>query len=316
MKEIDESLTLQDLEKIKVEYLGKNGKITKMYQDLKNISDHDKKQKGHEINILRDEFESAYHQKKLILEEKELLEKLTKESIDISLEPKRTKKGTLHPLTLAKESIEGYFRSQGFSIETGPEIEDQFHNFDALNIPAHHPARQSHDTFFINEKLLRTHTSTVQIHSMSKTKPPFRFISIGRVYRSDDFDSTHTPMFHQAEGVVVDEKVNISHLKGLLEDLFKKTFEDDSIQVRFRPSFFPFTEPSFEVDVLLQNRWIEILGCGMIHPNVLKNVGIDSEKYQGFAFGMGIERFTMIKYNITDLRLFYNNDLRFLEAFK
>ncbi|USO02590.1 MAG: phenylalanine--tRNA ligase subunit alpha [Alphaproteobacteria bacterium] len=308
--------TLKDLENEKVQHLGKSGTITKMYQDLRALDGEEKKQKGQEINKLKEEFEAAYNAKKAELEEQELNTKLQTESIDISLEPRLAKKGALHPLTHSIETIKQHFLAQGFTLETGPEIEEDFYNFDALNIPKHHPARQSHDTFYIGEKLLRTHTSNVQIRTMEQRKPPLRLISIGRVYRADDVDATHAPMFHQFECMVIDETTNMSHLKGTLENFFQHAFDDKNLEIRFRPSFFPFTEPSFEVDIKLKGKWVEILGCGMVHPNVLKNVGIDPEKYQGFAFGMGVERFTMIKYGLNDLRLLYNNDLRFLAAFK
>jgi len=308
--------TLKDLENEKVQHLGKSGTITKMYQELRALDGEAKKKKGQEINRLKEEFDVAYKAKKEELEEQELNEKLKTESIDISLEPRLAKKGTLHPITHSIQMMKDHFLSLGFSLETGPEIENEFYNFDALNIPKHHPARQSQDTFFLGEKLLRTHTSNVQIRTMENRKPPLRLISIGRTYRSDDVDATHAPMFHQLECMVIDETTNISHLKGALEQFFQKAFEDDKLQIRFRPSFFPFTEPSFEVDIQLRGKWVEVLGCGMVHPNVLKEVGIDSDKYQGFAFGMGVERFTMIKYDIHDLRLLYNNDLRFLNAFK
>ena len=233
---------------------------------------------------------------------------------DITLPGRGQRSGGLHPITQTLERIEDLFTQIGFEIVEGPEIEDDYHNFEALNIPAQHPARAMHDTFYFNNNLLlRTHTSSVQIRVMKKGKPPFRFIAPGRVYRCDS-DMTHTPMFHQVEGLLVDEHVTFTELKGLLVD-FLEHFFDRELQIRFRPSYFPFTEPSAEVDIMGENGWLEILGCGMVHPNVLANVGIDAEKYTGLAFGMGVERMAMLYYGVDDLRLFFDNDLRFLEQF-
>ena len=224
--------------------------------------------------------------------------------------------GGLHPVTRTIERIETFFGELGFSVESGPEIEDDYHNFDALNIPAHHPARADHDTFWFDAKrLLRTQTSGVQIRTMKDKQPPIRIIAPGRVYRND-YDQTHTPMFHQTEGLIVDTDISFTNLKGTLHDFLNHFFEEE-VQVRFRPSYFPFTEPSAEVDVMGKNgKWLEVLGCGMVHPNVLRNVGIDPDIYSGFAFGMGMERLTMLRYGVSDLRAFFENDLRFLKQFK
>ena len=315
MEEIMQAKTLSDLEKVRIAYLGKSGYITLMYQELRSLSSEEKKQRGQEINHIKEAFDKAYSEKKEALEKKALTEQLSKESVDISLPARTHKKGSLHPLSVMIQSLKNALTKMGFQLSQGPEIEDEFHNFDALNIPSHHPARQSHDTFFIGDKLLRTHTSTVQIRTMMKSQPPFRIASVGRVYRADDIDATHTPMFHQIEGLVVEKDVTVGHLKGALESLIRDVLEDHGIVLRFRPSFFPFTEPSFEVDIFFKDRWLEILGCGMVHPHVLKNVNLDSEQWQGFAFGMGIERLTMIKYEISDIRYFYENDVRFLHLF-
>jgi len=242
--------------------------------------------------------------------------KLEKERIDVSLPGSKTETGGLHPVTITINRVTKFFSELGFSVETGPEIESDYYNFDALNIPKHHPARADHDTFWFNpELLLRTQTSGVQIRTMEKMQPPIRIMAPGRVYRND-YDQTHTPMFHQIELLYVDKKANFTELKGLLHDFLRAFFEED-LQVRFRPSYFPFTEPSAEVDVMGKNgKWLEVLGCGMVHPNVLRNVGIDPNEYSGFAVGMGVERLTMLRYNVTDLRSFFENDLRFLKQFK
>ena len=254
--------------------------------------------------------------KKAEWEQAELNAKLEKERIDVSLPGRKTETGGLHPVTITINRVTKFFSELGFSVETGPEIESDYYNFDALNIPKHHPARADHDTFWFNpELLLRTQTSGVQIRTMEKMQPPIRIMAPGRVYRND-YDQTHTPMFHQIELLYVDKKANFTELKGLLHDFLRAFFEED-LQVRFRPSFFPFTEPSAEVDIMRQNgKWLEVLGCGMVHPSVLRNVGIDPEEYSGFAVGMGVERLTLLRYNVTDLRSFFENDLRFLKQFK
>jgi len=254
--------------------------------------------------------------KKEALETAELNAKLANESIDVSLPGRKTELGGLHPVSITIERVVKFFSELGFTVANGPEVESDYYNFDALNIPAHHPARADHDTFWFDaNRLLRTQTSGVQIRTMEKVQPPLRIVAPGRVYRND-YDQTHTPMFHQIELLYVDKKANFTELKGLIHDFLKAFFEED-LQVRFRPSFFPFTEPSAEVDVMRQNgKWLEVLGCGMVHPSVLRNVGIDPEEYSGFAVGMGVERLTMLRYNVTDLRSFFENDLRFLKQFK
>ena len=241
---------------------------------------------------------------------------MEKEKVDVSLPGRKVEIGGLHPVTITIERVTKFFSELGFSVESGPEIESDYYNFDALNIPKHHPARADHDTFWFNpELLLRTQTSGVQIRTMEKKQPPIRIMAPGRVYRND-YDQTHTPMFHQIELLYVDKNANFTELKGLLHDFLRAFFEED-LQVRFRPSYFPFTEPSAEVDVMGKNgKWLEVLGCGMVHPNVLRNVGIDPNEYSGFAVGMGVERLTMLRYNVTDLRAFFENDLRFLKQFK
>ena len=238
--------------------------------------------------------------------------------IDVTLPGRGQRPGGLHPLTLTRERIEAFFEGIGFEVVEGPEIEDDYHNFEALNFPADHPARAMQDTFYFeDDRLLRTHTSPVQIRVMKERAPPLRMIAPGRVYRSDTLDDTHSPMFHQVEGLMVDEGVSMADLKGVLHDFVRNFFERDDLPVRFRPSYFPFTEPSAEVDIgSPEGGWLEVLGSGMVHPQVLENVGIDSERYTGFAFGMGIERLAMLRYGVDDLRLFFNNDLRFLEQFR
>jgi phenylalanyl-tRNA synthetase alpha chain len=251
----------------------------------------------------------------VLLQTQELNQKLAGETIDVTLPGRGQSRGGLHPVTRTINRIESFFNELGFSVKTGPEVEDGFHNFDALNIPANHPARADHDTFYFNpDVMLRTQTSGVQIRTMEVEEPPLRIISPGRVYRND-YDQTHTPMFHQVEGLMVDKNVSFAELKGILHDFLNNFFEQD-LQVRFRPSYFPFTEPSAEVDVMGKNgKWLEVLGCGMVHPNVLKAVNIDPEIYTGFAFGMGVERLTMLRYEVNDLRAFFENDLRFLKQF-
>ena len=281
---------------------------------------------GQVINQAKDQFQTELEQKRILLNQQVLIERLISERIDVSLPGRGQALGRLHPVTTTLRRISELFRSVGFAVVEGPEIEDDYHNFGALNIPAHHPARAMHDTFYFDaHTVLRTHTSPVQIRVMESSAPPLRVIAPGRVYRCDS-DITHTPMFHQVEGFVVDQNVSFADLKGTVYDFLRNFFEKD-IQVRFRPSYFPFTEPSAEVDiecvmchgkgcrVCSQTGWLEVMGCGMIHPEVFKSVNIDSEAYTGFAFGMGVERLAMLRYGINDLRLFFENDLRFLEQF-
>ncbi len=315
------------LEEIRIEFLGKKGFITELFSQLKNIPNEEKKAFGASINQLRDEVTKKIDERKNQFENEELNQKLSGEKIDVTEPTRKENQGLIHPISKVMKEIEEIFSTLGFEFAQGPEIEDDFHNFTALNISPNHPARQMQDTFYLqnSENLLRTHTSTVQIRKMLNSKPPLKIAALGRVFRRDS-DQTHTPMFHQFEGFVVDENINMGHLKWTLENFLEKFFEVENLELRFRPSFFPFTEPSAEVDINYSNlqgkikigkgdKFMEILGCGMIHPNVLKNCGIDPEKYQGFAFGIGIERLAMLKYGITDLRMFFENDVRFLNHF-
>jgi phenylalanyl-tRNA synthetase alpha chain len=313
---IDAAESLIALDEVRVQYLGKKGELTTQLQNLGKLPPEERRAAGQEINVAKETVQKAISVRKDALQRFELDAKLASETIDVTLPGRRIENGGLHPVTRTIERIESFFGELGFTVESGPEIEDDFHNFDALNIAADHPARTDHDTFFFNPKLmLRTHTSGVQIRTLEQSAPPLRFIAPGRVYRND-YDQTHTPMFHQVEGMLVDENVNFAQLKGILHDFLCNFFEED-LEVRFRPSYFPFTEPSAEVDVKGKNgKWLEVLGCGMVHPNVLRSVGIDPEKYSGFAFGMGVERLTMLRYGVNDLRAFFENDLRFLKQFK
>ncbi|MFU2088563.1 phenylalanine--tRNA ligase subunit alpha [Avibacterium avium] len=308
--------SLETLDAIRVEYFGKKGHFTQLMQGLRDVAAEERPAMGAKINEAKQKVLDLLNTKKAQWEEEALNAQLAKESIDVSLPGRKTELGGLHPVSITIERVVKFFSNLGFTVEVGPEIETDYYNFDALNIPAHHPARADHDTFWFDaERLLRTQTSGVQIRTMEKAKPPIRIIAPGRVYRND-YDQTHTPMFHQIELLYVDKNANFSELKGLLHDFLRAFFEED-LQVRFRPSYFPFTEPSAEVDVMGKNgKWLEVLGCGMVHPNVLRNVGIDPEEYSGFAVGMGVERLTMLRYNVTDLRSFFENDLRFLKQFK
>lgn len=313
---------LKDLQEYKVEFLGKNGIVTGELKKLGSLNEQERKEFGLKINKLKDKIQNIIKAKEEILEEQELNFKLAADKIDLTIPARRYKQGSIHPITQCSEELIQVFSQFGFTIENGPNIENDFHNFTALNFEDDHPARQMHDTFYLkgqeNDKpmLLRTHTSTVQIRAMKNGKPPFRFIAPGRTYRSDS-DMTHTPMFHQIEGLVIDKNINMGHLKYVITEFIKSFFENSNIELRFRPSFFPFTEPSAEVDIRMNknDKWLEVLGCGMVHPNVLKNVGIDSSEYQGFAFGLGVERFAMLKYNIKDLRQFFEGDMRWLKHY-
>ena len=308
--------TPQELDAVRVAFMGKKGKITDLMKGLGALSADERPAAGQAINAVKQTIQALVNDKIQLLQAAELNAKLASESIDVSLPGRQRSLGNIHPVSRTIERIEGFFGDLGFAVKTGPEVEDGFHNFDALNIPANHPARADHDTFYFNPDLmLRTQTSGVQIRTMESQKPPLRIISPGRVYRND-YDQTHTPMFHQVEGLMVDTKVSFAELKGILHDFLNHFFEAE-MQVRFRPSYFPFTEPSAEVDVMGKNgKWLEVLGCGMVHPNVLKAVNIDPEIYTGFAFGMGVERLTMLRYGVNDLRAFFENDLRFLKQFK
>jgi len=308
--------TLSDLDHTKAKYLGKSGPLTDAMRSLSGLSKEEKPKIGSFINDIKQSIEEALQSRKKLIQDEELLFQLKSETIDVTLPGRKQTQGSLHPITISMNCIQNLFHSIGFDIATGPEIEDDYHNFTALNIPEEHPARAMHDTFYIDKThVLRTHTSPVQVRYLKNNTPPLRIISPGRVYRVDS-DATHSPMFHQVEGLWVDERVSFANLKGVVQDFLQKFFEDESISVRFRPSFFPFTEPSAEIDMSWNDGWLEIGGCGMIHPSVLSQVNIDSEKFQGFAFGLGVERLTMIKYGVNDLRPFFTNDIRFLKQFE
>ena len=312
---INDAADAATLDAVRVEFMGKKGQLTEQLKGLGKLSNEERPAAGQKINLAKQQVQQLIQTRGEALRQQELNTRLASETIDVSLPGRTNELGGLHPVTRTINRIESFFTELGFAIKTGPEVEDGFHNFDALNIPANHPARADHDTFYFNpDVMLRTQTSGVQIRTMEVEKPPLRIISPGRVYRND-YDQTHTPMFHQVEGLMVDKNVSFAELKGILHDFLNHFFEED-LQVRFRPSYFPFTEPSAEVDVMGKNgKWLEVLGCGMVHPNVLKAVNIDPETYTGFAFGMGVERLTMLRYGVNDLRSFFENDLRFLKQF-
>ena len=319
--------TLEELESLRVEYLGRKGKVTELLKKIPTLPPEERKEFGKACNQLKRKIEELLKEKVRELKEREKAERLRKERIDITLPGRRRELGALHPITKTLNEIVRIFTSMGFSIAEGPEVETDFYNFEALNIPKGHPAREMQDTFYISDEIvLRTHTSPVQIRVMEKHQPPIQIIAPGKVYRKDA-DVTHTPMFHQVEGLMVDQRVTFADLKGVLEVFLREVFGSET-KVRFRPSYFPFTEPSAEVDigcvicggkgckVCKGTGWLEILGCGMVDPAVFKAVGINPEVYQGFAFGMGVERIAMLKYGIDDLRLFFENDVRFLRQFR
>ena len=311
---IEQAPDANSLEAIRVEYLGKKGKLTDILKNLVNLSVEEKPKVGQFVNQAKRDISACIEEKMLQLKEQELQQKLIAEQIDVTLPGRGQHVGSVHPVTQVRLRVNDYFSRLGFDIIDGPEIETEFYNFEALNIPSHHPARAMHDTFYFGDgRLLRTHTSPVQIRTMEKRTPPLRLIAPGRVYRCDS-DVTHTPMFHQVEGLFIDKNATLAGLKGLLHDFFAQFFGRE-LAIRFRPSYFPFTEPSAEMDMSWKGGWLEIGGCGMVHPNVLKHVGIDSEKYIGFAFGMGVERLAMLRYGVNDLRLFFENDLQFLKQF-
>lgn len=313
---IEAAADVATLDAVRVDFMGKKGKLTDLLKGLGKLSNEERPLAGQKINVAKQEIQQLISVKSDDLKLAEMNAKLAIEAVDVTLPGIAQNVGNMHPVSRTIERIESFFGELGFAVKTGPEVEDGFHNFDALNIPANHPARAAHDTFYFNpDVMLRTQTSGVQIRTMEVEKPPIRIISPGRVYRND-YDQTHTPMFHQVEGLMVDKNVSFTELKGILHDFLNHFFEKD-LTVRFRPSYFPFTEPSAEVDVMGENgKWLEVLGCGMVHPNVLKSVGIDPEEYTGFAFGMGVERLTMLRYGVNDLRAFFENDLRFLKQFK
>jgi phenylalanyl-tRNA synthetase alpha chain len=315
------------LEQLRVLYLGKKGELTQVMKTLGDLPAAERPKIGALINTAKERVQDVLNARKSLLEQAELATKLAAECIDVTLSGRGQTTGGLHPVTRTLERVEQFFTHIGYEIAEGPEVEDDYHNFEALNIPGHHPARAMHDTFYFNANmLLRTHTSPVQVRTMESQQPPIRIVCPGRVYRCDS-DITHSPMFHQVEGLLIDENISFADLKGTIEEFLRVFFEKD-LGVRFRPSFFPFTEPSAEVDmqcvicsgkgcrVCKQTGWLEVMGCGMVHPNVLKMSGIDPEKYQGFAFGMGVERLAMLRYGVNDLRLFFDNDLRFLAQFR
>ncbi len=311
---------LMHLDEIRVQYLGKKGELTAMMKTLGQLSAEERPKAGQVINEAKQSVQGFLNEKKAELEKAILDAQLASETIDVSLPGRGLDVGGLHPVTRTLRRIEMIFAKAGFDVETGPEIEDDWHNFEALNIPETHPARAMHDTFYFDEQtVLRTHTSGVQIRTMENKDVPMRIIAPGRVYRCDS-DQTHTPMFHQVEGLVIEENASFAQLRTLIIEFLRQFFEDENLKVRFRPSYFPFTEPSAEVDIATDlfgdGRWIEVLGCGMVHPNVLKNVEVDAEQYSGFAFGLGVERLAMLRYGVTDLRQFFENDLRFLKQFK
>jgi phenylalanyl-tRNA synthetase alpha chain len=304
------------LENAKAKYLGKTGVLTDALKGLGKLSNEDRPAAGAAINVVKQAVEAALNARREAILNADQAKQLAAESLDVTLPARTQSQGGLHPVTLTLRRIEELFHSIGFDVATGPEIETDFYNFTALNIPENHPARAMHDTFYVDEnKVLRTHTSPVQIHYMENKEPPLKIIAPGRVYRVDS-DATHSPMFHQVEGLWVDENISFANLKGVVQDFLQKFFERDDLTVRFRPSFFPFTEPSAEMDMSWNGGWLEIGGCGMVHPEVFKHVNIDSEKYRGFAFGLGVERLAMLRYGVSDLRHFFNNDLRFLSQFK
>jgi len=321
------SADLAALDRVRVDYLGKSGQLTARLKALGALPPAERPTAGQAINEVKAVLQEAIDARKAELEQTALAARLAGERVDVSLPGRGQHSGAAHPITRTLERIEQLFANAGFHVEEGPEVEDDYHNFEALNIPAHHPARAMHDTFYFPDgRLLRTHTSPVQIRVMEHREPPFRVIAPGRVYRCDS-DLTHTPMFHQVEGFLVDEQATFADLKGVLYDFLRNFFEDEALKLRFRPSYFPFTEPSAEVDVQCvkcggagcrvckQSGWLEVLGCGMIHPAVLGHVDIDAERWLGYAFGMGVERLAMLRYGIDDIRLYFENDLRFLRQF-
>ncbi len=323
LEAVQQAADITALEQIRVQYLGKKGELTQVMKTLGNIPAEERPKVGAMVNEAKEQVSSVLNARKADMDAAALNAKLAAERVDVTLPGRGQLSGGLHPVTRTMERIEAFFTHVGYTVEEGPEVEDDYHNFEALNIPGHHPARAMHDTFYFNANtLLRTHTSPVQVRTMESRQPPIRIVCPGRVYRCDS-DQTHSPMFHQVEGLLIDEGVSFADLKGTIEQFLREFFEAD-LEVRFRPSFFPFTEPSAEVDirrVVKKNGeekadWLEVLGCGMVHPNVLRMSGIDPEKYSGFAFGMGVERLAMLRYGVGDLRIFFDNDLRFLEQFR
>ena len=325
---IDSLKTKDDLQNIKTEFFGKNGQITQQFKSLGSLDPENRKEFASKLNKIKDDLTNQLEQKNIEIEASEINEKLKNEKIDVTLPIRHERQGKIHPVSQVIDEISSIFSEIGFSVAEGPDVETEYNNFAALNTPEEHPARDMHDTFYLEENkklLLRTHTSPVQIRTMMSSKPPFKIIAPGRTYRCDS-DQTHAPMFHQLEGLHIDKGITMGHLKGCLDYFIKEFFEVKNVKMRFRPSHFPFTEPSAEVDIgyKIENgkivigegdKWLEVLGCGMVHPNVLKNVKIDTKKYQGFAFGIGIDRLAMLKYGINDLRAFFEADYRWLSHF-
>ena len=328
LSKLSGKLDISEISQIKSDLFGKSGLISTQFKKIGTIAESERKKFASDLNIIKDELQDLINSKTNELQSAEINEKLEKEKIDITLPERSFVRGKIHPVSQTIDEISSIFSEIGFSVEEGPDVENEYNNFTALNTPENHPARDMHDTFYLDEKkqkLLRTHTSPVQIRTMLKDKPPFKIIAPGRTYRSDS-DQTHSPMFHQVEGLHIDKNINMGHLKGCLNYFIKEFFEVDKIKMRFRPSHFPFTEPSAEVDIGYEmkdgkiiigegNQWLEILGCGMVHPNVLKNVKVDPSKFQGYAFGIGIDRLAMLKYGINDLRAFFDCDYRWLNHF-
>lgn len=326
---------LQALEDARVKALGKKGKLTEMMKTLGSLEPEERKERGQALNVVKQEIAALIESQQKALKAQDMADRLAREHVDVTQSPRPEAKGAVHPITQTVDELVAIFADMGFKVALGPDIEDDFHNFTALNFPPEHPAREMHDTFYLPDvegkegdeakRLLRTHTSTVQIRAMMNNEPPFKLVVPGRVYRSD-YDMTHTPVFHQFEGLLIDKNIHMGHLKGCLTDFCRAFFKVDDLPVRFRPSYFPFTEPSAEMDIGCSRKdgglsigagddWLEILGCGMVHPNVLKNCGIDPQEYQGFAFGLGIERIAMLKYGIPDLRSFFEGDRRWLSHY-
>ena len=319
LADIAAAQTPEQLEALRVALLGKSGTITGQLKQLGTLPADQRKAAGEAINQVRDRVSTALTARRSVLDDAALDARLAGEQIDVTMPGRNGERGGLHPVTRTLERIANIFGQLGYELADGPEIEDDWHNFEALNFPPHHPARAMHDTFYFGDgRLLRTHTSGVQVRYMGKHQPPLRMIAAGKVYRSDS-DQTHSPMFHQVEGLLVDEHSTFADLKGTLAEFVRAFFERD-FEMRFRPSYFPFVEPGAEVDIAWQQpdgstRWLEVLGCGMVHPNVLRSCGVDPERYTGFAFGLGVERFAMLRYGVNDLRAFFENDVRFLRQF-
>ena len=328
LEKLNRELNLESINQIKTELFGKNGSLSNEFKKLGSVAAEERKQFAADLNLIKEELQEKISKKFHELEIKEINEKLKNEKVDVTLPERSFEQGKIHPVSQVIDEISSIFSEIGFSVEEGPDVENEYNNFTALNTPDNHPARDMHDTFYLDDKkklLLRTHTSPVQVRTMLKGKPPFKIIAPGRTYRSDS-DQTHAPMFHQVEGLHIDKNINMGHLKGCLNYFIKEFFEVDKIKMRFRPSHFPFTEPSAEVDIGYEikdgkivigegDKWLEILGCGMVHPNVLKNVKVDTSKFQGYAFGIGIDRLGMLKYGINDLRAFFETDYRWINHF-